>query len=460
MNALGDSSVKVASAPQPLWRRLLSYRLAAPLAIVLAILVLSINEAGYRAAEQVTARRDAAVEIRLAVDRARRLALLMESAQRGYLLTGRPEYRVPFDAARAQSGSVIQSLRDIAQRVPVQRDAVLQLIEAIERRYSELSEVMRLYEAGERDRALTLTMTDIGREHMEQVNALVEEVSRQEEQAYVRGGQQRERVRFWSRVAIGAMVMLCLATVFAALRLSRERERERARHLEDLSRERDKLETEVVHRTQDLTELARHLQTVREDERSRLARELHDELGGLLTAAKLDVARVRKRVQGTGPEVAERIDHLGQTLDAGIALKRRIIEDLRPSSLDNLGLQRTLEIQCSEFARRSEIEVVSSIEDVELAKERQLVVYRLVQEALTNVAKYARARRVEVSLAQVDGMARVQVRDDGVGFDAAQVRVGAHGLRGMRFRVQSCGGRWALKASPGEGTLVQAEIPL
>ena len=109
----------------------------------------------------------------------------------------------------------------------------------------------------------------------------------------------------------------------------------------------------MARRTAELTDLARHLQTVREDERGFLARELHDELGGLLTAAKLDVARLRKRLDTGQPEVAERIVHLGQTLDAGIALKRRIIEDLRPSSLANLGLQRALEILCEEFAQRS-----------------------------------------------------------------------------------------------------------
>lgn len=99
-------------------------------------------------------------------------------------------------------------------------------------------------------------------------------------------------------------------------------------------------------RTRELTDLALHLQRVREDERGHLARELHDELGGLLTAAKFDVARVRKRVDGSGPEVADCIRHLSQVLDAGIELKRRIIEDLRPSSLDTLGLQRRASTRC------------------------------------------------------------------------------------------------------------------
>ncbi|MFO1288953.1 MAG: ATP-binding protein, partial [Rubrivivax sp.] len=189
----------------------------------------------------------------------------------------------------------------------------------------------------------------------------------------------------------------------------------------------------------------------------------HDELGGLLTAAKLDMARVRKRLAGAPPEVLERIEHLGEMLDGGIALKRRIIEDLSPSSLSNLGLQRTLEMHCAEFGKRAEVQMQTSIAEVPgLAEDRELAVFRFVQEALTNVAKYARARHVQVSLApDGDEHVCVQVRDDGVGFDTeATTRNGAHGLAGMRFRVQSCGGEWLLRSTPGAGTFVQARLPV
>ncbi len=107
-----------------------------------------------------------------------------------------------------------------------------------------------------------------------------------------------------------------------------------------LQAERERLEREVLRRTAELTELAQHLQTAREDERARLARDLHDELGALLTAAKLDVARIRPKLQQAMPEVLPRIAHLVETLNAGIALKRRIIEDLRPSTLDQLASSR------------------------------------------------------------------------------------------------------------------------
>jgi signal transduction histidine kinase len=442
------------------WTSQRAYRLAGPLAAVLAVGVLVTNELAYRADAELVARREQAVETRFSVGRARRTVLLMESAQRGYMLTGRAEYRGPFDEAVTQSPQMLEALRTLADKSPVHRANLLLLLEATNKKLSELTEVMRVFDAGERDRALTLLLTDIGREHMERINDLVEELVSKEDLASARANQQRGNVRVWTLSALCCLVVLCLGAAIASLRLNRDRDRERVRYLIDLQSERDKLEGEVDRRTQDLTALARHLQTVREDERRHLARELHDELGGLLTAAKLDVARMRKRLVGTTPEVLERISHLSETLDAGIALKRRIIEDLSPSSLSNLGLQRTLEIQCAEFGKRADLQVHTSIAEVALTEERQLAVYRIVQEALTNVAKYAQAKHVQVNL-QPDGEDHVcvQVRDDGVGFDPALARTGAHGLAGMQFRVQSCGGEWRLESTPGGGTLVQARLP-
>jgi signal transduction histidine kinase len=295
---------------------------------------------------------------------------------------------------------------------------------------------------------------------MERINDLADQIVLEEEQAYAGASAQRDRVRLWSRVTLYSLVLLCVVVAFASQRVAGQRDRERARHLVEIDRERARLEDEVARRTRDLSDLARHLQTVREDERSHLARELHDELGGLLTAAKLDVALMRKRLSSSSPELVERITHLTQSLDAGIALKRRIIEDLRPSSLANLGLQKTLEAQCADFAKRADVKVEASIAELDLSDDRELAIYRIVQEALTNVAKYAKARSVWVSLGLLDGQALVQVRDDGVGFDPTRMREGAHGLSGMRFRVQSFGGEWQLQSAPGQGTLVQAHIPL
>jgi signal transduction histidine kinase len=226
-----------------------------------------------------------------------------------------------------------------------------------------------------------------------------------------------------------------------------------------LQAQRDRLEIEVAQRTAQLTELTHHLQSAREDERHRLARDLHDELGALLTAAKLDAARLKARLGDDAPEARERLAHLVAQLNSGIALGRRIIEDLRPSTLAHLGLPATLEILANEFAERSGLALHCALAQAPLAPRAELVLYRVVQEAVTNITKYAQARQVWISLAPEGGQVALTVRDDGVGFDAGQPRRSAFGLLGMRFRVEAEGGTLAVLSSPGQGTQVQVRLP-
>lgn len=216
----------------------------------------------------------------------------------------------------------------------------------------------------------------------------------------------------------------------------------------------------VRRRTSQLTELTHHLQTAREDERSRLARNLHDELGALLTSAKLDAARIRPRLTSAAPEALERLAHLVEMLDSSIALGRRIVEDLRPSTLDNLGLVATLEILAREFAERSGVQMHCALVPVALAPAAELVVYRLVQEAVTNISKYARAREVWLSMGPSGAhWVEVSVRDDGVGFDTRVPPRSAYGLVGMGFRVEAEHGSLVVESAPGRGTVIRGRLP-
>ena len=262
-----------------------------------------------------------------------------------------------------------------------------------------------------------------------------------------------------SRIGIAALSGISLLALFMYLRKSlllhvQEEEQQRL-----LQAERDRLEIEVAQRTAKLTELTHHLQTAREDERGRLARNLHDELGALLTAAKLDAARIMSRLAGSAPEARERLVHLVGTLNSSIALGRRIIEDLRPSTLSNLGLATTLEILARDFAERSGVQVHCQVQPVRLEATAELVIYRVVQEAITNISKYAKADQVWITLAMVDGQIEVSVRDDGVGFDTAIEHGSVYGLVGMRFRVEAEGGTLTLRSNPGQGTTVQVRLP-
>jgi signal transduction histidine kinase len=261
-------------------------------------------------------------------------------------------------------------------------------------------------------------------------------------------------------MGVAVLSLFSLLALGLYLRQSAALKREQWALKRTVQDERDRLEVEVRNRTAQLTELTHHLQTAREDERHRLARDLHDELGALLTSAKLDAARIRSRLAGTAPEALERLAHLVTTLNASIALGRSIIEDLRPSTLANLGLVATLEILAREFGERSGVKVTCALAPVTLDAAAELTVYRLVQEAITNISKYAGARHVWLAMAEQDGLVEVSVRDDGVGFDASVPPRSAYGLVGMRFRAEAAGGRLSVDSAPGQGTRLTLKMPL
>jgi len=435
-------------------------RFAAPVAILLGLAVLLTNEVGHRRALTVIESREALLEARVEVSLLLREVIAAESGQRGYLLTGRPEYKEPYTHAAAQVQAQLTHLAQIYSRWPDRTADVKKLDELTRQRMSELDTTIQMFESKAGEGWREVVLTDIGRETMLAIEGQARNMARVETTRIDESRLLLTETLMFSRIGIAALVVLSLAALLLYARQARRFDDERLERAAQLRFERDRLEVEVERRTRDITQIANHLQTAREDERSRLARELHDELGGLLTAAKLDVARMRSRLVGAPPEVLERMMHLVKTLDEGIALKRRIIEDLRPSSLNNLGLKAALEILCTEFAERSELDVRTDIEELPLDDAGKLTTYRLVQEALTNVAKYASASTVHVGVAAHGGWAIIAVRDDGVGFDPGAARTAAHGLAGMRFRVQSARGQLKIKSRPGQGTTIQARLPL
>jgi signal transduction histidine kinase len=431
-----------------------------PIAAVAALAMLFISESSYwRSRGQM----DELVELSTARPKVQRMLISItdaETGQRGYLLTGRKEYLEPYRNAVESLPETVKWLRQHYERHPTLAPSMERLDELVANKVAELADTMRLYDEGRADASRELMMTNIGKERMDAIRSLTEQMLAEEAKGGEVARQQVYDSLLVNRLGISAMTAISLLALFMYLRQTRALDQQRREQQAAVQAERDLLEAEVQRRTAELTELSRHLLTAREDERSHLARELHDELGALLTTAKLDTARIKTRVAALSPEAAERLTHLNETLNRGIALKRRIIEDLRPSSLSNLGLVAALEILLREFEASSEIKVNASLQPVQLRPESELTVYRLIQEALTNISKYARARSVQVSLSASGGMAEVAVADDGVGFDPREQKRSAHGLMGMRYRVEAAGGLLWLQSEPGRGTRVAASLPL
>jgi signal transduction histidine kinase len=385
-----------------------------------------------------------------------------ETGQRGYLLTNRQEYLNPYRDAQDGLHESTEWLKTYYAGDPQKAQLMHQLAAAVDEKMSELATSIELHDKGAHQGWRDLLLSDIGKEKMERVRTLTEQLLAEEGTQVAKGRKGVYQTLMLNRIGTTAMAAVSLLALFMYLRQTATLERHTDEEARRIESERGRLEAEVTARTRQLKELAQHLQTIREDERSRLARELHDELGALLTAAKLDAARLKSRLgKTTTPEILERLAHLNETLNGGIALKRRIIEDLRPSSLSNLGLVAALEILIREFGQRSEVAAKHELEHVDLSQAAQLTVYRLVQEALTNVAKYAKATEVKVTLAGIDAEhVRVAVQDDGVGFDSTTHRAATHGLIGMRYRVEAEGGSMRLESTPGKGTLIEAILPV
>ena len=215
---------------------------------------------------------------------------------------------------------------------------------------------------------------------------------------------------------------------------------------------------------EELRALAARLETIREEERTRIARELHDELGQTLTALKLDLAwlesRLARHAQG---DLAERCDGLLGRLDEVMVSVRRIITELRPSVLDQLGLADAIEWQAQDFAQRTGLTLDLDIKSGAALPPDAMAsaVFRMLQEALTNVAKHANATRVRVVLRVGSDSLRLEVSDDGRGITQREQR-GSHslGLLGLRERAIAWGGTLSVSGSPSAGTTVSLQLPM
>lgn len=209
-----------------------------------------------------------------------------------------------------------------------------------------------------------------------------------------------------------------------------------------------------------MRELAEHQESVREEERKRIAREIHDELGQQLLALKIDVSILQGQLSHV-PEATAQLDGMLRSMSSLMQSMRAIINDLRPAVLD-LGLHAAVEWQTREFQRKTGIScaLMSDGEDIVLSDACATALFRTLQESLTNVSRHARASHVDVQLYATEESLLMRVSDDGIGRLGQQDKPDAFGLRGMRERIGSLGGRLTVSAAPDQGVTVTAVIPI
>ena len=228
--------------------------------------------------------------------------------------------------------------------------------------------------------------------------------------------------------------------------------------------ERKRGEESLILQREQLRALAERLQWVREEDRKKVARDLHDQIGQILTAIKMDMTWMTRHLPESEGAVLGRLKESIQLINDGVKAVRTICSGLRPGVLDDLGLAAAIEWQASEFTSRNGVQCHVSVPpvDLHLDGDRATATFRIFQECLTNVIRHAQANRVRVALCQEEDSILLVVEDDGVGFSESGLSnsLGSLGLLGMKERAQYCGGDVQISSSPGNGTTVTVRVPL
>lgn len=216
-------------------------------------------------------------------------------------------------------------------------------------------------------------------------------------------------------------------------------------------------------RTEQLQELSTHLQQVWEDERSKIAREIHDELGQQLTGLKMDISWLKRKMQHEDELVNNKFDDAIKLIAEAVKLIRHIVTELRPSIIDDLGLNAAFEWQIEDFSKRLgiPIEYQNDFDDAVVGPNISIGLFRILQESLTNIARHANATRINIGIDRVEDMIRLIVQDDGVGFDTSVKQAGhTFGLLGIKERTYMLKGNCQIQSKPGNGTKISVQIPV
>jgi signal transduction histidine kinase len=438
-------------------RRFLEWVLRArygfPIVVLAALLVTAVNELTHRHSVATLTRGIRLTDIRIKAAQTLQLVTDAETSVRGYLITGNEAHLAGYRQALVELPLVQNEAFALIAKVNTEKKIPVDDVKKwMAAKLGDLALLRDLKSAGNDTQANMMDMSNVD---MNNMTALREAFHRTLQSAAA--VQSATRVTLYdamglTRWTVHLLIWVTLTGLYFLMRQLGQA---------DLLRqtETERLEKQVRSRTTELRELAGHLVRAREDERRRLARELHDDLGALLTVTKLDIARV-KRQEGISPVVRERFAAIEQRVNEGISLKRKIIENLRPSALDQLGLIPSLELLCADMDASIDAKVSFELSHVVVPQDLALTLYRMVQESLTNVAKHANAQHAKVTLSNQGDEVILTVEDDGQGFDVDAVSHGHHGLVGLRYRVESHGGALTVTASDKHGTAVCAVIPV
>lgn len=430
---------------------------------LVSLTVLAVSELSYRRIQQSRADVMGQRAVLVTLDAIKFHIARAESALRGHLLTRDPVFLEPYRAAADSARRAVVDLAALSrERQPSEDLQVRTVVALATQKLDSMSLTLGYLDARQPEQALAHVSTGVGNRLMDDLLRAIDTLSADGQRALAKRTDDVGEGLTEQRIGVGVVVVLNLGFLATLAHLMGVQFTQREQHRRELESQAARLEQQVEARTAELSALSAHLQTSSDREKGTIARDLHDELGGILTSAKIDASWLDGHSRAADPEARARIQRLLSALDEAIDVKRRVIESLRPSLLDHLGLGAALEWYVNETCRKAGLACTLRLPpDGEPADpEVGIAIYRVVQEALTNAVRHARCREVSVVLERHDTGWHLQVADDGVGIQNFRPDHLSHGLAGMRQRTVSMGGRFAMDTAPGRGTRIDATFPL
>lgn len=443
---------------------------AAPPQVLLALLLTAVVSVVIFAVSELAAGRIS--QTRADVNQVRKaltqLALLRtglaqaEASQRGYLIGANNRYLLPFNAAIRTVQTSLVELATVSGDNLEWRGRTEALRTLVEQKEDELKLTVFMGVQGDTEKAIAKLTDGTGIALMEGITQRLDELESVLSEEIDRRQTMLDDHWLQQRIGVGIVVLINLVFLAVLANMMIRHFTLREEHHLELQRQAEQLERTVAHRTAELSSLSIYLQTSSERDKARLARDLHDELGGILTSAKIDIAWLEGHTKNTDPEVVPRLQRLADVLDEAVDLKRRVVENLRPSLLDHLGLGPALTWHVEETCKKANLRVKlkSLAEGDSVPPEMAIAIYRTVQEGLTNIIKHAQATDVEVCIERRPAGYQLVVADNGVGISDFRPEKLSHGLAGMKQRARALGGTFELHTTARYGTRIEAFFPL
>jgi signal transduction histidine kinase len=381
---------------------------------------------------------------------------------RSFLLTGDQRYLAAYDRTVADVVPRLERLRVAYDGSDSSLADVRTLHVLIGKRLADLATTAAIQKTQGTSAAIALVKTSVGSDTGDAIGDILDQLRERESMEHSQATEHWSRSLIFTRWTTIAGTIFNMLLVGVAARLVYMDMRRRTLQTAELRDQKLNLEREAEERTRELVELSTHLQNMAEREKAALARELHDELGGLLVGARMDISWAEKHLAHDDPDITLRLQRVQKNLSAGVDLKRRIIEELRPTLLDNVGLFAALRWQLKETCRNAGLKCVESYPDEEpkFNSEAAIALFRIAQEAFTNILKHSGAKSMDLTLTTDGDTIVMQISDDGRGIPEDLLSAaGSHGLASMRHRVRALGGRLSVRSSSSVGTALLVQIP-